>query len=117
MRISSIVCFNPKHDYTLVFGLILDAWSLFEKILLLKINNFSANECLTHTDTDWKSFDQTRMQCHPTYIMLEVPRCAFEIANFPFAGVTVGDKPSIWPEIPDDHEYRQCKGYVLVSWI
>jgi len=78
---------------------------------------FLANECLTHTDTDWKSFDQTRMQCHPTYIMLEVPRCAFEIANFPFAGVTVGDKPSIWPEIPDDHEYRQCKGYVLISWI
>ena len=79
--------------------------------------HFSANECLTHTDTDWKSFDQTRMQCHPTYIMLEVPRCAFEIANFPFAGVTVGDKPSIWPEIPDDHEYRQCKGYVIISWI
>ena len=69
-----------------------------------------ANECLTHTDTDWKSFDQTRMECHPTYIMLNVPRCAFEIANFPFEGVTVGEKPSTWPELPEGSEYGQCKG-------
>ena len=107
MRISSIVCFNPTHAYL---------WANVGCVAFILENTiidyFSANECLTHTDTDWKSFDQTRMQCHPTYIMLEVPRCAFEIANFPFAGVTVGDKPSIWPEIPDDHEYRQCKGYV-----
>ena len=50
------------------------------------------------------------MECHPTYIMLNVPRCAFEIANFPFEGVTVGEKPSTWPELPEGSEYGQCKG-------
>lgn len=44
--------------------------------------------------------------------MLNVPRCAFEIAQFSFDGVTVGEKPSTWPELPADSEYNQCKGWI-----